>query len=91
MSSKSARLEARLSEQHQTLIQRAAALCGQSVTDFVVAASLAEARKTIAENEVLELSAADQRRFAEALLKPKQPTKGMKKAAAAHRQLIEPS
>lgn len=90
MSTKSARLEARLSDDHQTLIQRAAALSGQSVTDFVVAASLAQARKTIAENESLQLSAADQRRFANALLKPKAPTKGMKKAAAAHRELVEP-
>jgi uncharacterized protein (DUF1778 family) len=91
MIGKSARLEARLSQSHQSLIQRAAAMCGQSVTDFVVSASLAQARRTIAENESLELSAAEQRRFANALLKPKPPSKGMKKAAAAHQRLVEPS
>lgn len=91
MTTKSARLEARISHQHQTLIQHAAALRGQSVTDFIVTASLAEAQKAIAENEIMELSVADQQRFADALLKPKPPTAGMKKAARAHRRLIERS
>jgi uncharacterized protein (DUF1778 family) len=91
MSTKSARLEARLSHRHQTLIQHAAALRGQSVTDFVVAASLAVAQKIIAENDIIEVSVADQKRFAEALLRPKAPPAGMKKAALAHRQLVEPS
>jgi uncharacterized protein (DUF1778 family) len=91
MTAKSARLEARLSAKHQLLIQHAAALRGQSVTDFVVAASLAEAQKTIAANDLLELSVADQKRFAEALLNMKAPTRGLKKAAQAHRQLVEPS
>lgn len=91
MKTKSARLEARLSTRHLSLIHHAAALRGQSVTDFVVAASLAEAQKIIAENGILEVAVADQRRFADALLKPKAPTRGMKKAAQAHRQLVEPS
>ncbi|MFO1093206.1 MAG: DUF1778 domain-containing protein [Planctomycetaceae bacterium] len=91
MTSKSARLEARLSQRHQTLIQHAAALRGQSVTDFVVAASLAEAQKIIAENEIIEVSVADQQRFAEAILKPKAPSAALTKAAHAHRRLIEPS
>lgn len=50
-----------------------------------------EARKVIAENDIIEISAADQKRFVEALLKPKAPTTAMKNAAQAHRQLIEPS
>jgi len=91
MTTKSARLEARLSHRYQTLIEHAAALRGQSMTDFVVAASLAEARKVITENDIIEISAADQKRFVEALLKPKAPTTVMKIAAQAHRQLIEPS
>jgi uncharacterized protein (DUF1778 family) len=88
---KSARLEARLSASHQTLIHHAAALRGQSVTDFVVAASLAEAQKIIAENELAALAVSDQRAFAEALLKPKPMAQGMKKAAQLHRRLVEPS
>lgn len=88
--SKSARLEARLTQKHQAIIQHAAALRGQSVTDFVVAASLDAAEKTIARSELIELSVADQQRFARALLDPKSPTKGMKRAFDSHRQLIEP-
>lgn len=88
---KSARLEARLSASHQSQIQQAAALRGQSVTDFVVAASLAEAQRIIAQNEIVALSVADQQAFADALLKPKPPNQGLKKAAERHGRLIEPS
>ena len=89
MSTKSARLEARLSPKHQSVIQQAASLRGQSVTDFVVSASLAEAQRIIAENAVIEISLADQERFAAALLKKKPLTKALRKAAAAHSKLIE--
>ncbi|WP_437207122.1 DUF1778 domain-containing protein [Planctomicrobium sp. SH664] len=91
MNNKTARLEARLTSQNHTVIQYAAALRGQSVTDFVVAASLAEAQRTITENEVISLTMDDQQRFVDALLKPKAPTSGLKQAAKAHRRLLEPS
>lgn len=91
MDNKAARLEARLTSQNHTIIQRAAALRGQSMTDFVVAASLAEARRTITESEVLSLIVDDQKRFAEALLKPRAPTRELKRAAKAHQKLIEHS
>lgn len=90
MTSKSARLEARLSPEHQALIQHAAALRGLSVTDFVVTASLAEAQKIVAANDVIALSIADQRRFAEALLNPKAITPALRQAAADHQRLVEP-
>jgi len=87
---KPARLEARLTQKHQAIIQHAAALRGQSVTDFVVAASLDAAEKAIAQSELITLSLADQKRFAKALLGSKPPTKAMKRAFASHRQLVEP-
>jgi uncharacterized protein (DUF1778 family) len=89
MVNKTARLEARLTSQNHTIIQQAAALRGQSVTDFVVSVSLAEARRTITENEAILLRVEEQQRFVDALLKPQGPTNHLKKAAAAHKNLIE--
>jgi len=88
---KSARLEARLTTQNHLMIQHAAALRGQSVTEFVVAASMAEAEKSITDHELFKLSVEDSLRFAKALQKPKAPTAAMKKAAKVHRKLVEPS
>ena len=88
---KSARLEARLAPQHQQLIQHAAALRGQSVTEFVVAASLSEAGKAIAEHEVIALTVEEQQRFVDALSRRSKPNAALKRAAARHRAMIEPS
>ncbi len=89
MAAKIARLEARLTRENQLLIREAAALRGQSMTDFVVAVSLSEARKVVAENDAIQLSRAEQARFIEAILNPKPLTKALRRAAAAHRELIE--
>ena len=62
---------------------------GRLLPMLVVAASLAAAEHAIAQNELIELSAADQRRFAEAILKPKPPSKKLQRAFATHRKLIE--
>lgn len=91
MATKLSRLEARVTTKNHLLIQHAAALRGQSVTDFVVAASLLAAEKAITDHEIIKLSVEDQERFAKAMLNPKKPNAAMKKAAKAHRQLIEPS
>jgi uncharacterized protein (DUF1778 family) len=88
---KTARLEARLEARHQQLFQHAAALRGQSVTDFVVAASLSEAGKAIAEHSVIALTVAEQQRFVNAVSRRTPPNAALKRAAAGHRQLIEPS
>lgn len=91
MDNKNARLEARLTSQNHSVIQHAAALRGQSVTDFVVAASLAEAQRTITESEVISLLVDDQVRFVDALLRPRTPTSELKNARKVHQNLIEPS
>jgi uncharacterized protein (DUF1778 family) len=88
-SSKSARLEARLSKKHQEVIQHAAALRGQSITDFVIAASLAEAERAIASSGLIKLTVAEQKRFAEALLNPKPPNRAMRRAFESHRDLLD--
>lgn len=88
-SSKSARLEARLSQKHQEVIQHAAALRGQSITDFVIAASLAEAERAIASSGVIKLTVAEQKKLTEALLNAKPPNRALRRAFESHRELIE--
>lgn len=88
---KTARLEARITLDVHALVQRAAILQGRSVSDFVVAAAQRAAEETIARRHTIELSLADQQRFVAALLKPAALAPAMKRAAAAHGKLIQPS
>ena len=57
-------------------------------TDFVVSAAREAACRTIAEVEVLELSAEDQKRFADAILKPPAPNAALRRAARRRRELL---
>ena len=84
LESRTERLETRVSASLKSLVQRAAALQGQTLTDFVLAATTEAARRVIRENDVLELSYRDQMAFAEALLNPPEPTDKLKTAAARY-------
>jgi uncharacterized protein (DUF1778 family) len=64
------RLEARVTAEQKTLIERAAALQGRSVTDFVVTSVQDAARRAIADHEILVLSERDRAAFYDALLNP---------------------
>ena len=78
---KTARLEARLTAEQKGLFERAAQVAGRSVTDFVLSSAAEEARRILLEDEVLKLSEADSMAFAEAILKPPRPSKGLRQAA----------
>ena len=64
------RLEARMTVAQKTLIERAAALQGRSVTDFVLSSVQEAARKAIEDHERLDLSLKDSRAFVAALMEP---------------------
>jgi len=64
------RLEARVTIEQKSLIERAAALQGRSVTDFVIASVQDAARRTIEDHQRLDLSLRDSQAFVEALLNP---------------------
>jgi uncharacterized protein (DUF1778 family) len=87
-SPKRERLEARIDGEQKALIERAARLQGRSVSDFVLATVHEAATRIIRDAASIELSAADSRRFAAALLKPAKPNAAMRKAAIRHRELI---
>lgn len=65
------RLETRVTQEQKTLIERAAALQGRTVTDFVLTSVQDAARRAIEEHRQLELSVRDSEAFVEALLNPK--------------------
>jgi len=65
------RLEARVTAEQKSLIERAAALQGRTVTDFVLTSVQDAAWRAIEEHHQLELSVRDSEAFVEALLKPK--------------------
>jgi uncharacterized protein (DUF1778 family) len=86
-----ARLEARLPAEVHALLKRAAEIQGRTLTDFVVTAAHEAARRTIAETDVIRLAVEDQRRFAEAILDPPEPTPALRRAFAHHHRLVRSS
>ena len=78
---RSERVEARLTPQQKKLLERAAALDGRTLTDFVLSSAQAAAAETIARHELLELTPDDQAAFVAALLKPPAPNKALRAAA----------
>ncbi len=78
---KSGRVAARITPDQKMLFQRAAALRGRSLTDFLVASAQEAAEQTIRSHEVITLSARDSKAFVEALLNPaKQPNAALQRA-----------
>lgn len=85
---RSERLEARISREQKALFQRAADLQGRTLTDFVVASVHDAAARTVAEQETIRLTAEESRAFAEALLKPREPTDRLRAAARRYLETI---
>ncbi len=65
------RLEARVTAEQKSLIERAAALQGRTLTDFVLTSLQDAARRAIEEHQQLLLSVRDSEAFVDALLNPK--------------------
>jgi uncharacterized protein (DUF1778 family) len=82
---RSERVEARVTPEQKKLLERAAALEGRSLTDFVLSSAQAAAADAIARHELLKLAPADQDVFVEALLNPAPPNKALRAAAARYR------
>ena len=82
------RLEARVSREQKNLLERAAALEGRSLTDFVVASAQAAAMETIERHEVIALTTLDSLAFTQALMHPPAPNEQLRAAARRHRELI---
>lgn len=85
---RTARVEARIAPDALAVVRRAAELQGRSVSDFLVAAALKDAQRTIEDAQIIRLSVDDQQRFAEQLLNPPPLAPAMKRALEARKRLI---
>lgn len=88
-SAKRERLEARVSSELKELIQRAAALEGRSLSDFVVESAQRAAEETIRERAVITLSVQDSHAFAKALFNPPSPSDRLRAMATRYWEEVE--
>jgi uncharacterized protein (DUF1778 family) len=83
-----ARLEARVPRETKILWERAAAIQGRKVTEFVVSSAVEAAQQVLRENELSNLTRRDRIAFVEALLNPPVPNQRLRKAAARHAKVF---
>jgi len=84
-----ARLEARVSSEIKELWQKAAALEGVTLTDFVIASVQTRAQQVIEQHQIIKLSSRDSEAFVEALLNPSPPSEALKSAVSRYQKIIE--
>ena len=71
---KNARLEAHVTIEQKQLMERAASLRGQNLTEFMVSVLAEAATQTILNSELIALTDRDRQAFAAALLNPTAPS-----------------
>jgi uncharacterized protein (DUF1778 family) len=82
------RIEAKVTPETKALIQQAADIESSTLADFLSKSAQAAAQQTIANHNVLKLSAEGSRAFAEAILNPKEPNQKLKDAATRYKQVF---
>ena len=88
VSRKRSRLEVRLTEAQKGLLQKAADVRDESLTDFVTRVSETAARKELEKSGILVLGSEDQQAFVKALLGPPKPNARLSRAARRYRTLV---
>lgn len=83
-----ARLEARISPEIKSLLQKAADLEGITLTDFVIASVQVAAIATIQKHQTLKLTLEDGEAFVDALLNPPLPNEALLTAAVRYQQTM---
>ncbi len=84
---RSERLEARLTAEQKRLVERAAALQGRTVTDFVLSSVQDAAQKAIETYEQITLSVRDSEAFAAALIDPAPASERLRETVERYRRL----
>jgi len=77
----------RINFQAKSLIERAATLTGQTVTDFAVSNLVQLAVETIERHQRLEMTDRDRDRFLAALDRPPKPLPELERAARLHARM----
>ena len=86
---KNERINLRLKESAKSLIERAAAFEGKTVSSFILSSALASAEKTIHEHESIQLNEQDAQRFFDALAKPDRFNKKLIEALVEHDRRVD--
>jgi len=84
---KNTRLEARISQRQKEIFQKAAAIQGRSLSDFVVDAVQQKAEQVIHDHEIIVLTEEDRKVFFEALLNPPEPNEKLREAFELYRTM----
>jgi uncharacterized protein (DUF1778 family) len=82
------RLEARVSAEQKLFFQRAAALRGVSLTDFMIDSMREAAVKTVEEHDLLRLTAAEREIFVNVLLNPPDPNEALRLATKRYKKML---
>jgi uncharacterized protein (DUF1778 family) len=83
------RITARVPSSARLIIERAAALYGASINQFIVQAAVDRANEVLQSMEVLKLTSRDAEIFLNALTNPPQPNQNLLDAVSAHNRLVE--
>ena len=86
-SAEQSRLNCRVSTRIKKRAEDAAALLGQSITDFTEAALEEKAQAVLERHERITLSERDFARFVEMIENPQPPTQGLREAMADYQKL----
>ncbi len=81
-----ARLDFRVSREHKRLIEQAARVTGQSLSDFAIANLVQTAQRTIDEATITRLAQRDRDRFLKLIQSDAKPNKALKTAAERYRK-----
>jgi uncharacterized protein (DUF1778 family) len=79
------RIDLRVTKEQKEVLARAAVLSGVSMSSFLVANALTEAKKIVAKSEVIVLSDRDRDLFYSILRQPPKPNKNLVKLLRNHR------
>jgi uncharacterized protein (DUF1778 family) len=79
------RIDFRLLSEHKALIERAATVHGQTITQFAIAALVKAAHESIQQAALTELSTRDRDAFLEMLDSNAEPNAALRKAAKRYR------
>ena len=85
---RNARLQARVTADQKRLIESAATLVGQSVTDFALTSIQDAAQRVIEQSHRLELSERDSEAFEAALFNPQPVNQRLADTVCRYRQII---
>jgi len=89
-SAKADRIVARVSATQKQLFQRAAALQGRTLTDFLIASAQEAAHRTIRDQQVIALGARDSAAFVAGLLNPPPVNDRLRETIRRHAALTSP-